>query len=135
MLIMRPKETYDGAMPSGNSMMAYNLLRLSHYYENDNYNTHAEKQLQFMIMEASRYPSGYAMFLCALLDYVELPTKVIIVLKDKVDLEKIKGKLPLSAIVKVLEEPTNEYPLKNNQTTYYVCKGRSCKPATNTFPF
>ncbi len=134
-LIMRPKETYDGAMPSGNSMMAYNLLRLSHYYENDNYDTYAEKQLRFMITEASRYPSGYAMFLCALLDYVELPTTVTIVLKDKTELKNLKGKIPLSAMVKVLEEPTDEYPLKNNQTTYYVCKGRSCQPATNTLPF
>ena len=132
---MRPKETYDGAMPSGNSMMAYNLLRLSHYYENDNYDTYAEKQLRFMITEASRYPSGYAMFLCALLDYVELPTTVTIVLKDKTELKNLKGKIPLSAMVKVLEEPTDEYPLKNNQTTYYVCKGRSCQPATNTLPF
>ena len=27
-LILRPKETYDGAVPSGNSTMAYNLVRL-----------------------------------------------------------------------------------------------------------
>ena len=79
--------------------------------------------------------SGYAMFLCALLDYVELPTKVTIVLKDKTDLEKLKGKAPLSTIVKILEEATHEYPLINGQTTYYVCKGKSCQPATNISPF
>ena len=134
-LIMRPKETYDGAMPSGNSMMAYNLLRLSHYYENVGYDSHARQQLQFMITEAAHYPSGYAMFLCALLDYVELPTKVTIVLKDKTDLEKLKGKAPLSTIVNILEEATSEYPLINGQTTYYVCKGKSCQPATNISPF
>ena len=134
-LIMRPKETYDGAMPSGNSMMAYNLLRLSHYYENTGYDSYARQQLQFMITEAAHYPSGYAMFLCALLDYVELPTKVTIVLKDKTDLEKLKGKVPLSTIVKILEEPSSEYPLINGQTTYYVCEGRSCQPATNASPF
>lgn len=134
-LIMRPKETYDGAMPSGNSMMAYNLLRISHYYENVGYDSHARQQLQFMITEATHYPSGYAMFLCALLDYVELPTKVTIVLKDKTELEKLKGKAPLSTIVKILEEATSEYPLINGQTTYYICKGRSCQPATNTSPF
>lgn len=32
-LILRPKETYDGAIPSGNSMMAYNLVRLSELFE------------------------------------------------------------------------------------------------------
>lgn len=134
-LIMRTKETYDGAMPSGNSMMAYNLLRLSHYYENIDYDAHARQQLQFMITEAVHYPSGYAMFLCALLDYVELPTKVTIVLKDKTELEKLKGTVPLSTIVKILDEATLEYPLINEQTTYYVCKGRSCQPPTNNSPF
>lgn len=134
-LITRPKETYDGAMPSGNSMMAYNLLRLSHYYENTDYDFQAKQQLQFMITEAAHYPSGYAMFLCVLLDYVELPTKITIVLKDKTELEKLKGKAPLSTIVKILEEATPEYPLINGQTTYYVCKGRICQPATNTSPF
>lgn len=134
-LIMRPKETYDGAMPSGNSMMAYNLLRLSHYCENTNYDFHARQQLQFMITEAARYPSGYAMFLCVLLDYVELPTKITIVLKNKTELEKLKGKAPLSTIIKILEEATSEYPLIKGQTTYYVCKGRTCQPATNTSPF
>ena len=132
---MRPKETYDGAAPSGNSMMAYNLLRLSYYYENAGYDSHARQQLQFMITVAAHYPSGYAMFLCTLLDYVELPTKITIVLKDKTDLEKLKGKAPLSTIVKILEEATSEYPLINGQTTYYVCKGKSCQPATNTSPF
>lgn len=134
-LILQPKETYDGAMPSGNSMMAYNLLRLSHYYENVGYDSLARQQIQFMITEATHYPSGYAMFLCVLLDYVESPTKITIVLKDKTDLEKLKVKAPLSTIVKVLEEATPEYPLVNGQTTYYVCKGRSCQPATNTSPF
>lgn len=131
-LIMRPKETYDGAMPSGNSMMAYNLLRISHYYENTDYDSHAEKQLRFMITEATRYPSGYAMFLIALLDYVEMPTKVTIVLKDKKDLIGLLDKLPLNTIVKILETPTLEYPIKNNRTTYYVCNGQSCLPASNT---
>jgi uncharacterized protein YyaL (SSP411 family) len=28
-----------------------------------------------------------------------------------------------------------EEHLNNNQTTYYVSKGHSCQPATNTFPF
>ena len=130
-LIMRPKETYDGAMPSGNSMMAYNLLRLSHYFENDHYDAFAKKQLKFMISEASRYPSGYAMFLITLLDYVEMPTKITIVLKEKKDLTGLVCRLPLNTIIKILETPSAEYPLKDDKTTYYVCKGQTCQPASN----
>ena len=134
-LIMRPKETYDGAVPSGNSMMAYNLLRLSYYFENDHYDTFAKKQLKFMISEASRYPAGYAMFLIALLDYVEMPTKVTIVLKEKKDLAGLVYRLPLNTIVKVLETPSTEYPLKDDKITYYVCKGQVCQPASNEITF
>lgn len=130
-LILRPKETYDGAMPSGNSMMAYNLLRLSLYYEDNHYDIFAEKQIQFMAAQASRYPAGYAMFLVALLDYVEPPVKITIVLKDKTERKELINQLPSHAVIKILEESTTEYPLKNNQTTYYICKGHSCQPATN----
>lgn len=131
-LIMRPKESYDGAMPSGNSMMAFNLFRLSQYYDNDNYISFTERQIQFMISESSNYPSGYGMFLVTLLDYVKLPIKITIVLKDKKSLIGLPEKLPLNTIVKVLETSTPEYPLKNDQTTYYVCKGQSCLPASNS---
>lgn len=134
-LIMQPKETYDGAMPSGNSMMAYNLFRLSLYFEDDKYDRFTEKQIQFMTAQASRYPSGYAMFLITLLDYMEMPAKVTIVLKDKKNLIGLLNELPLNTIVKILETPTLEYPIKNNQTTYYVCKGRSCQPASNSLNF
>lgn len=130
-LIMRPKETYDGAMPSGNSMMTYNLVRFSYYFDDKTYQELAEQQIQFMSQEANRYPVGYAMFLTALLDYMEMPTKITIVLKERKDLLGLPCRLPLNSIVRVLEEATHTYPLKNNQTTYYVCKGQSCQPATN----
>ena len=130
-LIMRPKETYDGAMPSGNSMMAYNLLRLGHYFKNEHYASFAEQQIQFMLSEAASYSPGYGMFLTALLDYVQLPTTITIVLKDKKDLTELAYKLPLNTIVTILEEPTTEYPMKNGRTTYYVCKGQTCQPASN----
>lgn len=101
-LIMRPKETYDGAMPSGNSMLAYNLVRLSYYTDDKKYEAYASKQIEFMLQEASRYPSGYSMFLVALLDHINMPTKVTIVLKDKTDLIGLVYKLPLNAIIKAL---------------------------------
>lgn len=130
-LIMRPKETYDGAMPSGNSMMTYNLLRLSHYFKDENYASFAEQQIQFMLSECASYPCGYAMFLTALLDYAKQPTTITIVLKDKKDLTGLAYKLPLNTIVTILEEPAADYPMKNEKTTYYVCKGQSCQPASN----
>ncbi len=73
-LILRPKETYDGAIPSGNSLMAYSLVRLSLLTAEGRYKTAAERQLDFLTQSASRYPTGHAMFLTALLKHASLPT-------------------------------------------------------------
>ncbi len=130
-LILRPKETYDGAIPSGNSMMAYNLVRLWLLTDDAKYNVTAEQQLDFIASEASQNPVNHAMFLIALLDYTDPPLKIIVVPDEKTDKKSLPLSLPADAVVKFLPQQTEEYPLKNAQTTYYVCKGHTCKPPVN----
>lgn len=130
-LIIKPKESYDGAIPSGNSMMAYVLVQLYYLTDDPQYEALVERQLKFMSGEAERYPAGYAVFMSALSDYQDAPEKIVVVLQDKKDVEGLVFKAPQSAIVTVLEEPTAEYPLKNDKTTFYVCKNRSCLPPVN----
>lgn len=130
-LIVRPKETYDGAMPSGNSLMAYNLVRLAQITEEELYRIAAERQLDFLAAEAAPYPSGYAMFLLALLEHDEPPMTITVVPDKPTDRERFPLTLPSAAVVRLLQEPTIEYPLKNGKTTYYVCKGHRCLPPTN----
>lgn len=81
-LILRPKETYDGAIPSGNSLMAWNLVRLSQLTADETYRREAEDQLRFLASEAAQYPAAHAMFLSALLDHEVPPPKVTVVLAD-----------------------------------------------------
>ncbi len=130
-LIIRPKESYDGAVPSGNSMMAYNLVRLHYLTGEKRYEELAKQQLGFMTTQAERYPSGHAMFLVALSDYLDVPDKITIVLKGKANLSDLPVRIALGTAVRILEEPTEEYSLKNDMTTFYVCQGRSCQPPTN----
>lgn len=130
-LILRPKETYDGAIFSGNSAMAYNLVRLYLITGEEKFGELAECQLGFMSAEAEHYSAGYAMFLVALLDYLEPPEKITIVAKDKRDLVDLSCRISLNSVVYVVENPTKEYPLKNDKTTFYVCRGRTCQPPVN----
>ena len=130
-LFLRPKETYDGAIPSGNSMMAYNLVQLYHLTEEILYEEFAKVQLEFMVKAAREYPAGYAMSLIALQNYYELPDKIVIVVKEGENMTGVACKIPINTIVRILEEPTEQYPLQNNKTTYYICKGRSCQPPVN----
>lgn len=130
-LILHPKETYDGAVFSGNSAMAYNLVRLYFITGEKKFGELAECQLRFMSAEAEHYPTGYAMFLAALSDYLEPQEKITIVVKDNRDLADLSCRIPLNSVVYVVENPTKEYPLKNDKTTFYVCQGRTCQSPVN----
>ena len=129
-LILRPKETYDGATPSGNSLMAWNLVRLSQLASEETYGPMAERQLDFLSRDAQQYPAGYGMFLLALLDYRDPPPKVTAVLSDKSEAAHLPLALPPETAV-ILREPGADYPLKDGKTTFYVCRGHSCLPPVN----
>lgn len=129
-LFINPKETYDGALPSGNSVMAYNLVRLYQLTEKEKYRILAEKHIEFLSVQAQSYPAGHCMFLLAKLIYDNPPDHITVVLKDKTDLKRIKDHIPFFANISVVLESEN-YPLLNDKTTYYVCKNYSCLPPAN----
>ena len=130
-LITRPKETYDGAIPSGNSVMAYCLVRLCQITGNEDYKNAAEHQLAYMSSAAQDYPAGHCMFLTALLLYDYPPQKITVILSKTDRKEEIISRLPLYADIKILEEETPEFQLLNEKTTYYVCKNYICLPPVN----
>jgi Highly conserved protein containing a thioredoxin domain len=130
-LIMRPKESYDGAIPSGNSVMAYNLVRLSQLNFDKEFDRILKGQMDFLYGEAKHYPIGYAMYLIALSDYFEPSQMITVVLKNKDDIKDLPFTVSLDSIIKVFDGPTDEYQIINDKTTYYVCNNHSCLPPVN----
>lgn len=130
-LILRPKETYDGAMPSGNSLMAWNLVRLSQLTDDAEGASAAERQLSFMVSAAAENPTGHALFLLALMDREMPQPRVTVVLGKEADADGLPLSLSPDAAVTLLRQPTEEYPLKDGQPTFYICRDHSCLPATN----
>lgn len=65
-LIFNVKETYDGAIPSGNSVMFYNLLQIYHHTGNEKFHKILKEQKQFMNTKAYPYPAGYGFYLYSL---------------------------------------------------------------------
>ena len=129
-LLFRPKECYDGAVPSGNSVMAYVLVRLKALLPDQRTEDVLDKQLAYMTGEAERFPAGFSMFLMALSDFLEPPLLITVVPKEE-ELGELPFVLPSEAIVKVLEHPSEGYKLLNNETTFYVCRNKSCMPPMN----
>src|SRR5919202_489999 len=81
-LIMRTKNFYDLAIPSGNSMAAYNLLRLFHMSQNKDYFQKAEEIIKAAIKPAVNNPFGFGQLLVAMCMYLKKrSTEVIIIQK------------------------------------------------------
>lgn len=65
-LITRPKETWDGAVPSGNSCAAMALLQLAEQTGDVSWRQAAEKQLRFAASMAAEHPTAHGFALLAL---------------------------------------------------------------------
>ena len=127
-LIFRPKETWDGAMPSGNSVMAWVLVRLSHLAEGGEWDGEALRQLGYMCGQAGRAPMGYAFFLLALSEHADPPERITAAAEPGADPAEFARALPPQALVTVLPGGSKQYPLLNGRAAYYVCTGRTCLP-------
>lgn len=133
-LLFAPKDTYDGAIPSGNSVMAHNLVRLYALTGEDRYGGLAERQLAALAPAAGQYPAGYCFYLLALSRWLYPPRHTTAVLKNGADRESLRGRFGPDEDLTVLEVPTQAYPLAHDATTFYVCAGGTCRPPTNELP-
>ena len=127
-LIARPKEIRDGAMPSGNSVMTLNLALLTALLPDSGLEAALEKQAEFLSRMAAQDPGSHAFFLLALLKRDFPGRKITAVLADKAQRPQVAALLPKDALVAILEEETQAYPLLEGKTTYYLCENGMCYP-------
>jgi hypothetical protein len=83
-LIVRDKEIYDGAVPSGNSVAALNLLRLGRLTGDPALEEKADRLLRAFSGLVGDYPMAYTQFLNAL-DFSVGPSREIVVAGDPGD--------------------------------------------------
>jgi uncharacterized protein len=77
-LIVRKKEIYDGAIPSGNAVAMLNFLRLSRLTGEAEYEEKAEGIMKAFSGQVKGFPSGYTQFLCSL-DFAIGPSFEVVV--------------------------------------------------------
>lgn len=129
-LITRPKETYDGALPSGNSVMAYVLVKVSNLLQEKTFQEEAKKQVLFLSEHCGAYPAGSCFFLIALMQYLDPPEHVVCVTARPEEVRDLPLQLCPGTDL-IVCAPTAERPLLQEKTTFYLCKGRTCFPPTN----
>ncbi|HVS81956.1 MAG TPA: thioredoxin domain-containing protein [Pyrinomonadaceae bacterium] len=78
-LIVRSKDFLDNATPSGNSVAALALLKLSSLTGNADYRRRATTVLRLIADQVGRYPSAFGWALCAFDFYLSSPKEIAIV--------------------------------------------------------
>ncbi len=78
-LIMRPRDFYDNAMPSGGSAAADVLLKMAVLTGKQEYEQKAVRSLRAMAGVLSNYPSAFGHWLCALDFYLARKQEVVLV--------------------------------------------------------
>jgi len=64
-LFLRPKESYDGAMPAGNSAALLVLTKLARYLDREDLSEVADKLIAVFAAEVEGYPAGHSLFVAA----------------------------------------------------------------------
>ncbi|MDF2500770.1 MAG: Cellobiose 2-epimerase [Anaerosporomusa subterranea] len=77
-LLVRPKELYDGAIPSGNSVAAFALVKLSRLTGDSSLLAAVEAAMGAFAAEVRQMPMGYVFFLLALDLYLDPPKQIVI---------------------------------------------------------
>ena len=67
-VIVRKKEIYDGAVPSGNSVMAYNLYQLSIYFDVPEWRQRSVDMISSLGENISRYPTSFGIWAALILE-------------------------------------------------------------------
>lgn len=149
LLISRKKETYDGAIPSGNSVCALILSRLSRLTGEAKWRETAEKQFSFLKGAMEAYPAGYGFGLLALMEEIYSTAELICTTdKNEIPEELLRflstiqaKKTNLTALVKTPENSailgrlapfTENYKIENSKTMYYLCQNHTCSNPVST---
>ncbi len=130
-LISRPSEFQDNVIPSSNSVMAKNLFKLSHFFDNKNYRDISEKLLKNIYSQLEKYPQAYFNWLDLLMNFTYKFYEIAILGENaKNELIEINKKYLPNKVVAGNTENSDLYLLKNRwkskETWLYVCQNQTC---------
>lgn len=140
-LLMSPRDTYDGAMPSGNSCAVWALQRLYRLTAEDSWHEVLEQALNALLPSAENSPPSHIHLLTALIGESTPHRQVIIAAPaDSADAAEVyqyinllfdpfttvlwyDGSREMDAVLPVLADYKTDKPFAG-----YVCENLTCKP-------
>jgi len=145
-LLIRMKEDYDGAEPSGNSIAALNLLRLAQMTGRQDFRNSAEKTLEAFASRINGMPSAVPQMLVAYEFSLSKPKQIILVgdrstAPAREMLGILHGRFVPDRIVLFVDGTSRQtlagylpvvetMTAADGKTTAYVCENYTCKLPT-----
>ncbi|MCX7760109.1 MAG: hypothetical protein N2Z81_02890 [Hydrogenothermaceae bacterium] len=136
-LIANTKPVFDGAYPSGNSVMLNNLLRLYHITTDEQFYKRAEKTIEFFSSDIKSQSSYHTMFIIGLILYFYPVSEVILSGDCKDKLREINTRFLPNKVLLLKNDNNIEkiapflktVPIEE-RCKIYVCKNFSCNLPT-----
>lgn len=131
-VIVRKKEIYDGATPSGNAIMAQNLLYLSIVFDNKQYRDQAIGMISRLSQTITRYPTSFGIWANLMLQLLDGTREIAVVGKDyKLRMQEahqyfIPFKVLIGADSDQKSIPLLEGREVPGDTLVYLCKDYHC---------
>jgi len=137
-VIVRKKEVYDGAQPSGNAVMADNLYRLALYFDKPEWRDKSTRMISSLGNAIVRYPSSFGVWACILQEQTNGTNEIALVADEPQTILKqlLKEYIPHKIIMSA-KEGSNLFPLlsgkeKTGEITLYLCRNYACeKPVSS----
>jgi uncharacterized protein YyaL (SSP411 family) len=139
-LIVRNKDFYDNATPSGNSAAADVLLRLAKFFGDEKYERFGSTVLRLASPQVRRHPQGFGRALSAM-EFQLSKVKEVVVVGDKgneLEREVLEGYLPDAVVAIAPDAGEKDLPLLTDRPmidgapTAYVCESFVCqRPVTD----
>ncbi|MBZ5635648.1 MAG: thioredoxin domain-containing protein [Acidobacteriia bacterium] len=129
-LVLRLKDDYDGAEPSGNSVMALALLRLARITGRDDFRIAAEKTLEAFAGRMLAGGAGLPQMLVAQMFAMGKPMEIVLAGPQAgfpSMLREIRKRFLPNAVVMRASEAPNAMPPVDGLATAYVCENYACK--------
>lgn len=141
-VIVRKKEVYDGATPSGNAVMGNNLLYLSIVFNEAAWKERAEQMVASLGPAIVKYPTSFGVWVSLLQAMVKGMNEIALTGQKIIDWRKqILAIFIPHKIFQSTEQPDNRFPLLEGkpvqtQPLVYLCKDYAChRPLDELSPF
>ena len=136
-IVVRKKEVYDGAQPSGNAVMADNLYHLGLYFDKHDWTEKSRNMINSLGNAIIHYPTSFGVWANLLLERIVGTNEIAIIATTQDILTQVlKGYIP-HKIIMSSSNTSNAFPLlsgkeKLGELSLYLCRNYSCEKPVST---